>query len=144
MAQRGKSRPDSGFGFQSNVLETFQVIPFSLGRGYTPRPETLNTIRGVCAVERTFFFFFTLVTGPRRSLRLNLSDTRDYTPQIRARLGTTAHLCKVVVEPGKYVCQPRPDSGLAWSHLQHESHEIRFRSLLSRPVDRPAGKPGVK
>ena len=26
------------------------------------------------------FFFFTLVTGPRRSLSLTLSDTRDYEP----------------------------------------------------------------
>ena len=30
------------------------------------------------------FFFFTLVTGPRRSLSLKLSDTRVYEPQIRA------------------------------------------------------------
>ena len=30
-------------------------------------------------------FFFTLVTGPRRSLSLNLSDTRVYEPQMRAR-----------------------------------------------------------
>ena len=37
------------------------------------------------------FFFFTLVTGPRRSLSLKRSDTRVYEPQIRARLGTTAH-----------------------------------------------------
>ena len=44
-----------------------------------------------------FFFFFTFVTGPRRSLSLKLSDTRVYEPQIRARLGTTAHLCEVVV-----------------------------------------------
>jgi len=36
-------------------------------------------------------FVFTLVTGPRRSLSLTLSDTRVYEPQIRARLGTTAH-----------------------------------------------------
>ena len=33
---------------------------------------------------RYFFFFFTLVTGPRRSLSLKLSDTRVYEPQIRA------------------------------------------------------------
>jgi len=33
-------------------------------------------------------FFFTLVTGPRRSFSLKLSDTRVYEPQIRARLGT--------------------------------------------------------
>ena len=38
---------------------------------------------------------FVIVTGPRRSLSLKLSDRRVYEPQIRARLGTTAHLCKV-------------------------------------------------
>jgi len=43
------------------------------------------------------FVFFTLVTGPRRSLSLKLRDTRVYEPQIRARLGTTAHSCEVVV-----------------------------------------------
>ena len=32
-----------------------------------------------------------------RSLGLKLSDTRAYEPQIRARLGTTAHFCKEVV-----------------------------------------------
>jgi len=44
-----------------------------------------------------FFFFFTLVTGTTRSLSLKLSDTRVYAPQIRALLGTAAHLCRVVV-----------------------------------------------
>ena len=34
-------------------------------------------------------FFLTLVTGPRRSSSLQLSDTRVSEPQIRARLGTT-------------------------------------------------------
>ena len=31
---------------------------------------------------------------PRRSLSLKLSDTRVYEPQLRARLGTTAHFCE--------------------------------------------------
>ena len=44
-----------------------------------------------------FFFFFTLVTGPRRSLSLKLIDTRVYEPQIRAHLGTTAHFCRMVL-----------------------------------------------
>jgi len=44
--------------------------------------------------HHAFFFFFTLVTGPRRSLSLKLSDTRV---KIRAHLGTTAHFCEVVV-----------------------------------------------
>ena len=34
------------------------------------------------------FFFFTLVTGPRRFLSLKLSDTSVYEPQIRSRIGT--------------------------------------------------------
>ena len=43
------------------------------------------------------FLFFTLVTGPSRSLSLKLSDATVYEPQIRARLGTTPHFCRVVV-----------------------------------------------
>jgi len=42
--------------------------------------------------KQVYFFFFTLVTGPRKSLSLKLSDTRVYEPQIRARLGTTAQV----------------------------------------------------
>jgi len=38
------------------------------------------------------FFFSTLVTGPRRSLSLKLSDTKVYEPQIRARLGNPSLL----------------------------------------------------
>jgi len=45
----------------------------------------------------SFLFFFTLVTGPRRSLSLKPSDTGVYEPEIRTRLGTTAHFCKVFV-----------------------------------------------
>ena len=41
-------------------------------------------------LKTKLFFFFTLVTGPRWSLRLKLSNTRVYEPQIRARLGTAA------------------------------------------------------
>ena len=55
-------------------------------------------------------FFFTLVTGPRRSLSLKLSDARVYEPQIRARLGTTAHCCEVVVlKPETLRAVPRRD-----------------------------------
>jgi len=47
------------------------------------------------------YFFFALVTGPRRSLSLELSDTKVYEPQTRARLGITSHFCEVVVlQPG--------------------------------------------
>ena len=36
-------------------------------------------------------FFFTLVTGPRRSLSLKRSDTRVYEPQIPAGFGRDSH-----------------------------------------------------
>ena len=45
-----------------------------------------------------FFFFLSLVTGPRRSLSLKLSDTRVYEPQIPARLGTTGEVAARRVE----------------------------------------------
>ena len=35
-----------------------------------------------------FFLFFTLVTGPRRSLSLKMSDTKVDEPQIRNALST--------------------------------------------------------
>ena len=38
-----------------------------------------------------------LVVGGQVGNPPELSDTKVYEPQIRARLGTTAHLCKVVV-----------------------------------------------
>ena len=48
-----------------------------------------------------FFFFFTLVTGPRRSFSLKLSDKRVYEPQIRARL------CRRGVGQGLLLCDVR-------------------------------------
>jgi len=56
-----------------------------------------------------FFFFCTLVTGPKRSLSLKLSDTRVYEPQIRARLGTTAHFCEGEEGVGVREPQRRPE-----------------------------------
>ena len=51
----------------------------------------------------TFFFFFTLVTGPRRSLSLKLSDTKVYEPQIQARLGN--HNTTILVNRGGFADQ---------------------------------------
>ena len=45
----------------------------------------LSTARASSARTHTLRYFFTLVTGPRRSLSLKLSDTQVYEPQIRAR-----------------------------------------------------------
>ena len=53
-----------------------------LPRG-TPAPETRNPEPEVLLR----LFFFTLGTGPSRSLGLKLSDIRVYEPQMRARLG---------------------------------------------------------
>ena len=63
-----------------------------------PKPESAGLERVLALTPSTLLLFFiTLVAGPRRSLSLTLSDTRVYEPQIRARLGTTAHFCEVVV-----------------------------------------------
>ena len=47
--------------------------------------------------RRLRFFFSTLVTGPRRSWTLKMSDTRVYEPQTRARLVAIAHLWAEIV-----------------------------------------------
>jgi len=67
-------------------------------------------VTGILLLYSRQVFFFTLVTGPRRSLGLKLSDTRVYEPQIRARLGTTAHFCEVVVScpPPSRTLNPEP------------------------------------
>jgi len=64
MAHTRQSRSDSGLSMLVTVLTPVQVVPSSL-------------------------FCCTLVTGPRRSLRLKLRDTRVYEPQTRARKRTT-------------------------------------------------------
>jgi len=68
-------------------------LPF----GYLQGGVLPTSLSEIADETRRSFFFFTLVTGPRRSLFLKLGDTRVYEPQIRARLGTTAHFCGVVV-----------------------------------------------
>ena len=51
---------------------------------------------GVWRALRFLFLIITLDPGPRRHLSIELSDTKVYGPEIRARLGTAAHFCKVV------------------------------------------------
>ena len=60
-----------------------------------------------------FSFLFAVVTSPRRSLTLTLSDTRVYEPQIRARLGITAHSVLIA----------------CW-----QCHNFKFKLLHSRTV----------
>jgi len=58
----------------------------------SPRASPLARAR--CVWNRLwgfFFFFFTLVTGPSRSLSLKLSDTRVYEPQIQAQVMRHVH-----------------------------------------------------
>ena len=62
-------------------------------RTHTPHTHHIHTqththTHGVLrpAVRRAGFFF-TLATGPRRSLSLKLSDTKVYSPEILVRLG---------------------------------------------------------
>ena len=63
------------------------AVSYERGTPVIPSLEVLNREQTLApAVEP--FFFFTLITGSRRSLSLKLSDTGVYEPQIRSRLGT--------------------------------------------------------
>jgi len=91
---------------------------------------------GSCAlftcVRTSYSFFFTLATGPRRSLRLKLSDTRVYEPQIRARLGTTAHRNRTRYTGcrGARSSCPRPSRTVIWSVY---IHSVNILPLFSTP-----------
>ena len=99
----------------------------------------------VTEVRIFFFFFFTLVTGPRRSVRRKLSGTRVYEPQIRARLGTTTHFCEVVVL--KFRCgsrrllRKRGALQTARSHLQRHQRPHRGLSSPTCPHSQPRHRP---
>ena len=68
----GSSRGESGVRLREG-LETCAVEE-------DVRAELLECL---AEMEVFFFFFFTLVTGPRRSVSLKLSNTRVYEPQIQ-------------------------------------------------------------
>ena len=59
MAHIRQSRPDSGLGFQANVVKTFQAVPSSLGSGHTgaearryARPDQIEpNVEGVLDIE---------------------------------------------------------------------------------------------
>jgi len=84
-----------------------QVIQESMSLKYEPASEPLHILDNQFPDIAQVFFVFTLVTGPRRSLSLKLSDARVYEPQLRARLGTTTHFC-AREPPGQSVPGHRP------------------------------------
>ena len=67
---------------------------------YTPRLVCVHRALLVAPVQHMlppcFLFSFTLVTGPRTSLSIKLSDIRVYEPQVRARLVTKTRFCEVL------------------------------------------------
>ena len=73
-------------------------------------------------MTETLLLLFTLVTGPTRSSSLTLSDTRVCQPQIRARLGTTAPFCQVVVHDRGWLVAAEP----------HEEREFFIDNLPVR------------
>jgi len=100
----GRCKAASGPGFQVEIPKTFRVVPSSLGQLCLSRAPCSTPWRGMLRVRRgglgaggaaaavaghgrsilrveafgvevqCFFCFFTLVTGPRRSLSLNVQD----------------------------------------------------------------------
>jgi len=80
-----------------------------------------------------FFFFFTLVTGPRRSWSLKLRDTRVYEPQIpsavRISLNLTESLNRISLNRTEHhstsqIFQPGSHMNISQA-VSHTSHSIR-------------------
>ena len=61
------------------------------------------------SIALSSFLFFTLVTSPRRSLSLKLSDTRFYEGQTSARLGNIAQFYQVIVFKSLEIPGIKPD-----------------------------------
>ena len=86
LRERGSGPPRTRPTRPGSLMSTFidfdlhvQFIQDSSSRHKTLRLKfALVAWRGQLSVF--FFFFFTLVTGPRRSLSLNLGDTQVYEP----------------------------------------------------------------
>ena len=104
-----------GSSANSNFLQIFTDASEIYGRH-----SSRNKISPTIIFFFFFFFFLTLVTGRSRSLSLKLSGTGVYEPQIRARLGSTAHFCEVDV---------------LHAHLRRK-HSLRNRGESSRKRER--------
>ena len=87
-----------------------------------------------------FFFFFTLITGPRRSVGLELSDTRVYEPQLRAGGRRNSRLpwscggqCRAIASrPSFFHYFPASNSFVQRSILRVE-HEGFANQVISHP-----------
>jgi len=72
-----------------SICQTLRVVswlcraPLHLKVRCLTQSWAILKISSISAYNGSLFFFFTLVTGPRRFLNLKLSDTRVYEPQIR-------------------------------------------------------------
>ena len=112
-AAAGMVGPPGGFlgaswgGAPNHALRT--LVEESSGRPSASAGEVDDALSQVKMLREQvlLFFFVTRVIGPRRSLSLNLSDTRVYEPHIRARLLL-------------WVLSPRtqPNLAVAKSHLR--------------------------
>ena len=98
---------------------------FTLYKPGTRKPVT-HQARGQVS------FFFTLVTGPSRSLSLKLSDTRVYGPQVRALLGTASHFCEVVVLKLRTQVWQFPET----RNLKPETRNPKSQNRLPKPGTR--------
>ena len=78
MAALGRSSPKmNAYVFTTTLPDSPVSVLDSI-----PRPEVCIMVTGINHLPKASLppFFFTLVTGPRRSLILKLSDTRVYEP----------------------------------------------------------------
>ena len=111
--------------YPSIYLPTYRLgcraSPHGRSRAGRPLSEGSDGWENVSTVLFWVPCFFTLVTGPRRSLSLKLSDTRVFVPQIRARGRTGGGTCRpcpsgypkqyptpYTLHPTPYILHPTP------------------------------------
>jgi len=73
-------------------------------------------------------------------LSLKLSDTRVYEPQIRARLGTTAHFCEVVVLETNTLRQVLLDAGADANGVKKDTGNAAY-TLIPKPRKKKRKEP---
>ena len=140
---RAKLRPKMGAALGTIVVESCCV---------KKRSDTKPVERSISKNPkvRLLLFFFTLVTGPGRSLSLELSDTRVYEPQVRSRLGTTAHFCEewsISKKPKVRLCASTRHSPGGAARRGHgvcaQGHPSTPRTGQEPPWRQPKGKSEV-
>ena len=115
-------------------------LPRGCLQGGSPARASAVSGAGAGAHLCFFFFFFTLVAGPRRSLSLELSDTRVYEPQIPVQGSAASRSRNVTSVLAMSSCPavdglPPPASACTLQHSQGSNDVPAGHGLIRCPPE---------